>query len=165
MVEERNNLEEAEQIADMRARLGEEQSFYHFSCETQQQTHAWEHAQRNSYHAQLRNYEHRVYEEACQERLNMEAVVGQQFLVLRQELQQTEEEYTASVLQEARRFAEGTRAEYAEEAHHHQVAQAQAQSLLAAERQHHVTEGAEETHLEEAAKAQKAIAQTEQVWG
>ena len=31
VIEQRNNLEEAEQIADMRARLGEEQFFYHFS--------------------------------------------------------------------------------------------------------------------------------------
>ena len=37
MIEERNNLEEAELIADMRARLGEEQFFYHFSQEAQQQ--------------------------------------------------------------------------------------------------------------------------------
>ena len=66
----------------------------------------------------------------------MEAAVGQQFLALRQELQQTEEEHTVFVRQEARRFAKGTRAEYAEEVHHHQIAQVQAQSLLAAERQH-----------------------------
>ena len=96
------------------------------------------------------------------------------------ELQQTEEEHTALVRQEARRFAEGTRTEFAEEVHHHQIAQVQAQSFLAAERQHHeadieeqadrwqnamdlVTEGAEEAHLEEVTRAQEAIAQTEQV--
>ena len=152
----------------MRARLGEEQLFYHFSKEAQQQTRAWEHAERNSYHAQLRNYEHRVYQEASQERLNVEAAVGQTYLVLRQELQQAEKEHTVFVRQEARRFAEGARAEFAEEVHHHQIAQAQAQSLLAAERQHHeavieeqadrwqdamdlVTEGAEEANLEEVA--------------
>ena len=111
----------------------------------------------------------------------MEAAVGQQYLALRQELQQAEEERTAFVRQEARRFAEGTRAEFAEEVHHHQIAQAQAQSLLAAERQHHeavieeqadrwqndmdlVTEGAEEAHLEEVTKAQETVAQSEQVW-
>ena len=86
MVEERNHQEEAEQIADMRARLAEEQVFYHFSQEAQQQARAWEHVERNSYHAQLRNYEHRVCQEASQKRLNMEAAVGQQFLAFRQEL-------------------------------------------------------------------------------
>ena len=95
----------------------------------------------------------------------MEAAAGQQFLALRLELQEAEKEHTNHVRQEARRFAEGTRAEYAEELHHHQIAQAQAQSLLAAERQHHnaaleeqsarwqnaldlATQGAEEVHRE-----------------
>ena len=69
--------------------------------------------------------------------LTWRLLLAQQFLALRQELQQAEEEHTALVRQEARRFAEDARAEYAEEVHHHQIAQAQAQSLLAAERQHH----------------------------
>ena len=42
---------------------------------------------------------------------------------------QTEEEHTHHLRQETRRFAEGSRAEFAEEVHHHQIAQTQAQSF------------------------------------
>ena len=78
-----------------------------------------ENAKRAFYQAQCRNFEH--------------------FQALRQELQAAEEEHTHHLRQETRRFADGTQAEYAEELHRHQIAQAQAQSLLAAERLHHRT--------------------------
>ena len=105
------------------------------------------------------------YQNTTQERLNMEAAVGQQYLALRQELQKAEQEYTQNLRQEARQFADGIRAEFAEEF--------QAQSLLAAEGVHHqdtleeqstrwqdapslVTQGAEELHREEAAREELA---------
>ena len=110
LVEERNNQEETAQSIEMRARLAEERFFYHFSQEAQQQARMWEHVEQTAYEAQVRHYEHRVYQEAAQERLNMEAAAGQRFLALSQELQQAEEERTHHLRQEARRFAEGTRA-------------------------------------------------------
>ena len=127
---------------EMRARLAEEHFFYffyHFSQETQQQAQMWENAKRESYQAQCGNFEHQIYQETAQERLNVEAAAGQHVHALRQELQEAEEEHTHHLRQEARRFAEGNRAEYAAELHHHQIAQTQAQSLLAAERQDHTT--------------------------
>ena len=182
LVEEQRNQEEANQIAEMRARLAEEQFFYHFSHEAQQQASMWEHVQQRVYQAQVKNFEDRVYQEATQERLNMEAAVGQQFLALRQELQQAEEEHTHHLRQEARRFADGTRAEFVEVVHHHQIAQAQAQSLLAAERQHHnatleeqstrwqealdiVTAGAEQMHQEDVAGEEEVHRQMMYLWG
>ena len=105
LVEERRNQEETDQIADMRARLAE--------------VRMWEDVEQRAYQAQVNNFDHRVYQETARERLNVEAAVGQQFLALRQEFQQAEEEHIA------------------EEVRRHQIALAQAQSLLAAERQHH----------------------------
>ena len=161
LVEERSNQEEADQIMEMRARLAEEQFFYHFSHEAQQQARMWEHVEQASYQAQFRNYEHRVYQEAAQETLNMEAAAGQQFLASRQEPQQAEEEHTHHLCQEARRFADGPEPNLPRR----RVTQAQAQYFLAAERQHHraaleeqstrwqealdlVTAGAERMHRE-----------------
>ena len=178
LVEEQHNQEEANHIADVRARLAEEQFFYLFSHEAQQQARMWEHVEQRVYQAQVNN---RVLQEAAQERLNMEAAVGQQFLASRQELQQAEEEHTHQLRLEARQFADGTRAELAEEVHHHQIAQAQAQSLLAAERQHHsaaleeqstrwqealdmVTAGAEEMHHEDVAEEEEAVRQSVFLW-
>ena len=94
----------------------------------------------------------------------MEAVVGQQYLALRQELQEAEQEHTQTIRQEARRSAEGTGAEYAEELQYHQTRTAHSQAFLAAERRHHndaleeqaarwqnaldlVTQGVEEMHI------------------
>ena len=73
MVEERRNQEEAEQIMEMRARLAEKHFLYYFSQETQQQARMWENAERAFYQTQCRNFEHRMYQEAAQEKLTVEA--------------------------------------------------------------------------------------------
>ena len=116
----------------MRVRLAEEQFFCYFSQDARQQPVQCELTERAAYEAQFRSAEHKLYQDAAQEKLNMEAAVGQQFLVLRQELQEAEQEYAQHIRQEARRFA-GTRAEFAEELQYHRTAQAQAQSLLTSE--------------------------------
>ena len=103
--------------------------------------------------------------------------MGQRYLALRQELQEAEQEYTQNIRHEARRFADETRAEFAEGLQYHQTALAQAESLLAAERVHHrdalqeqstrwqdaftmVTQCAEEARREEAAKEEDATVVT-----
>ena len=68
LVEEQHNQEETNQIADMRARLAEEQFFCHFSHETQQQARMWEHVEQRACQTQANNFEHRVLQEAAQEK-------------------------------------------------------------------------------------------------
>ena len=62
--------------------------------------------ERAAYEAQFRSAEHRFYQNAAQERLNVEAAVGQQFLALWQELQEAKQEYTQNLRLEARRLAD-----------------------------------------------------------
>ena len=117
------------------------------------------------YDATFRSAESRHFQNVVQERLNLEAATGQHFVVLRQNLQTAEQEYGATICQEARQFTAAIRAEYEEELQHHMTSNAQAQSLLAAERRHHnkaleeqanrwqtaldlVTEGTDEMHDE-----------------
>ena len=112
--------------------------------------------------------------------MKFEATVGQQFLVLRQELQTAEQEYGATIRQEARRFTEETRAENEEEPQRHTTSSAQAQSYdivsgcarasqyclkeLAHSQQTAlglVTEGAEEMHDE---SQRRSEAQHQHLW-
>ena len=48
-------------------------AFLQKSTEAQQQARMWENDERASYQAQHRNFEHRDYQEAAQEKLNVEA--------------------------------------------------------------------------------------------
>ena len=127
LVEEQNNLEHAEHVNAMRARLAEEQFFYHLSQETRQQAYQWEASERTAYDAHFRSAAHRLFQNVAQERLNMEATVGQQCLALHQELQEAEQDCTQNIRHEARRFADETPAKFTKELQYHQTAQTQAQ--------------------------------------
>ena len=98
----------------MQARFAEEQFFFHVSQEARQQAYQWEMSEKAPYETRFRSAEYRLCQNTAQERLNMEAAVGQQYLVLRQELQEAEQKYTENIRQEARRFADRARAEVAD---------------------------------------------------
>ena len=83
-------------------------------------------------------FEARFCQQAAQDRLNLEAKAGHQFVVFTQELQETEQIYgPTTVRPEAGGFTDATRAEYDEEFQCHMTSDAQNQSLLAVERRHY----------------------------
>ena len=103
----------------------------HFSLQAQQQLNQWEQEEAAAYQARLQAAESRCSHAASARLLGLEEQAIHHYQQLRQGLAHDEQNYRASLQQEARFYHQNLQQELL----YHQNAQAQAESLLAAERQ------------------------------
>ena len=103
----------------------------HFSLQAQQQLNQWEQEEAAAYQARLQAAESRCSHAASARLLGLEEQAIHHYQLLRQGLATDEQNYRASLQQEARFYHQNLQQELL----YHQNAQAQAESLLAAERQ------------------------------
>ena len=108
--------------------------FAHFmSNHARAELQAWEAQQRELYDTRFRALGHEMHQHFAQQELNQEALSLRYYRDLEVELEQAEGAYRAMVQQEARAFAQDLR----QELNYHMTSNAQAQSLLSAERALH----------------------------
>ena len=124
------NLYEERESA-LRRELEEIQFEEEISLQARQHMQHWEQEEAAAFTVRVQAAESNIAQTATHRLLLMEEEAIQHHQHLRQSLTQAEHSYRATVQQEARIYSE----ELHQELHYHQTAQAQAESLLAAERQ------------------------------
>ena len=138
LVEEQQNQEQAEHINAMRARLAEEQFFYHFSQEARRKAVQWEMTERAAYEALFRSAEHRLFHNAAQESAQHGSCRGSAVSWLYGKSSRNPNKNTLRIsVWKQDGLPKRPEPNLPRSSQCHQTAQAQAQSLLAAERVHH----------------------------
>ena len=122
----------------------------HFSLHTQQQLNQWEQEEAAAYQIHLQAAESRCSHAASARLFGLEEQAIHHYQQLRQGLANDEQTYRAALQQEARLYHQSLQQELL----YHQTAQAQTESLLAAERQHSLKILQEQTEQWEAALQQ-----------
>ena len=106
---------------------------HYMSRQAQAELQTWEEQQRELYETRFRALGHEMHQHFAQQELNQEALSLRYFRDLEVELEQAEAAHRAMVQQEARAFAQDLH----QELDYHMTSNAQAQSLLTAERALH----------------------------